>query len=376
MKTKVIIIIGSVLASCLGRDASAQFGEPARAGEILGSTIKDSQDRKVGTVKDLAVDLENGRVVEVIVAWGGFMGLDNKLVAATPDNFATGAESKTLHLVNMDKGKLEGAPAVDLSNWKDAMIQSRVEQVYQYYGLTPYFLVQEHLSHAASVPVMHPLGEVERASQLIGTETLNRQDQKIGKAANLIIDLPQERVIEVIINSGRFLGLHDELSAVPPQALHFDADRSVLTMDTTKEALGVAPHFPARTWPDINREQATEVYQAYHVIPYFLPIGMDSSAQNLPDLNSKAQPPLDQGTSQADLEITARIQKEILDTDGLSMDARAVKITTVNGRVTLRGMAASPDEKRRMGEIAARVVPAADVDNQLEVKETAASAAN
>ena len=147
-------------------------------------------------------------------------------------------------------------------------------------------------------------------------------------------------------------------------------------MDITKEEMSSAPHFPSRAWPDINREQATAVYQAYHVVPYFLPIGTDSAAQNVPGVNSKIHTPMEQGTSQGDLEITARIQKEILDADGLSLDARAVKVITLNGRVTLRGTVATSDEKRRMGEIAARIVPAANVDNQLEVKENAASAAN
>src|SRR5580658_1572876 len=138
MKTKRIILLGSAIASCLTTVALGQFGQPIRAGDVLGATIKDAQDQKVGTVKDLAVDLENGRIVEVVVAQGGFLGLDDKPVAALPDNFTLGVDGKTLH-VNMDKKRLEGAPAVDVSKWKDAMEQSRVEQVYRYYGVTPYF---------------------------------------------------------------------------------------------------------------------------------------------------------------------------------------------------------------------------------------------
>jgi osmotically-inducible protein OsmY len=80
-----------------------------------------------------------------------------------------------------------------------------------------------------------------------------------------------------------------------------------------------------------------------------------------------------QGTSPADLQITAKIQKDLLDTDGLSVDARAVKVTTLNGRVTLRGIVAATEEKRLLGQIAARTVPAANVNNQLQVKETASA---
>jgi sporulation protein YlmC with PRC-barrel domain len=375
MKTQAIVLLGSVFVSCLATGALGQFAQPIRSGEIIGSTIKDSQDQKLGTVRDLAVDLENGRIVEVIAARGGLLGLDSKLVAVPPENFTVGGEGKTLHL-NLTGARLDGAPTVDLSKWKEDMDQARVEAVYQYYGGTPYFLVPEQRDHDARNPVILHMGEVERASRLIGTETMNHQDQKLGKVETLAIDLPEGRVVEVMIASGRFLGIKGELSAVPPQALHFDAARDIVMLDASKEALGNAPHFPSHDWPDLDRAQATAVYQAYHIMPYFLSVGIDRSAQNVPDVNSKNLTTLEQGTSQGDLEITARIQKEILNTDGLSVDARAVKISTVNGRVTLRGMVASPDEKRRMGEIAAKVVPAANVDNQLEVKETTASAAN
>src|SRR5258708_1934188 len=111
MKTNAIIILGSVLISCLVTDALAEFAQPIRVGEILGSTIKDAQGQKAGTVKDLAVDLENGRVVEVVVAWGGVLGIDNKFAAVPPDDFTMGVDGKTIRL-NLYKKTLDSAPAV------------------------------------------------------------------------------------------------------------------------------------------------------------------------------------------------------------------------------------------------------------------------
>lgn len=45
-----------------------------------------------------------------------------------------------------------------------------------------------------------------------------------------------------------------------------------------------------------------------------------------------------------------------------------MKITTNDGRVTLRGPVNSAEEKRIIGEIATRIVTAENADNQLEVK--------
>jgi sporulation protein YlmC with PRC-barrel domain len=372
MKTKGFLILGSVLVSSIATDALGQFGQPVRASVILGCTVKDSQDKDVGTVRDLAIDLNNGRVVEAILARGGFLGLDSKLVAVPPEFFTVADNGKRVSLI-LAADKLNGAPAVDLSKWQDCMAQARVEEVYQYYGSTPYFLVPAYQAQNPRNPLLLRLGEALRASRLIGMETLNHQDEKLGKLENLAVDLPQGRVVEAVIATGSFLGLRGELSAVPPEALHPDASRGVLTLETTKEALGNAPHFPSRNWPRIDRDQATAVYQSYHVLPYFLP-GMTGSAQNAPEVKGAIQSPLEQGTNPGDLQITAQIQKEILDTDGLSVDARAVKVTTLNGLVTLRGTVADSSEKRRLGDIAARVVPASKVDNQLQIKETASTA--
>jgi sporulation protein YlmC with PRC-barrel domain len=362
MKKKVLIGLGSILVSWVATTASGQFSQPMLAHEIIGSVIKDSYDQKLGTVKDLAVDLSNGRVTEVIVSWGGFLGVDSKYVAVLPDSFSVDAKVGIVRILNIDKQRLDAAPAVDLSKWSEAMEQPRVEQVYQYYDVTPYFLVQEHPAHGESA-ILHPLGRVERAGKLTGAEVMDQQNQKIGKVEDLVVDLPQGRVVEVAINSGHYLQTPDELSAVPPQALAYDSSRDVLTLDVTRDTLATMPRFSSRNWPAIDRDQATAVYQAYHTVPYFLPVGPNGeNVQN--------------GTTLSDARITAQIEKEIIDAPGLSGDVKTVQVSTLNGHVTLRGTVATSDEKRRIGEIAARIVPLADVDNQLQVRETAASSSS
>jgi sporulation protein YlmC with PRC-barrel domain len=374
VRTK-IILGGIVLVSGLATSALGQFDPPLRAAVFLGDTVKGPEEQELGSVKDLALDLANGRVVEVIIARGGFWGMGIKDVGVPPDDFLVVNEGKTLRL-NLTEDRLDGAPTVDLSRWTDWMGESRVGDVYDYYGIRPYFRVAEHAAHDAAHGIYHHLGQVERLGSITGMDVLDRENQKIGKIENVIIDLSNGRIVELTIAAGNYLGKHGERSAVPPQALHFGPDHDVLTLNTTKEALLNAPHFTAGEddWI-VTRSQATEVYQAYHVLPYFLPAGLGSSTLAASRVNTKKLQPAVQGKSQFDLDVTAKIEKEIQDTEGLSADARAVKVTTLNDRVTLRGTVDTPDEKRRLGEIAARVVPDADVENQLEVKNTTASIA-
>jgi hypothetical protein len=169
----------------------------------------------------------------------------------------------------------------------------------------------------------------------------------------------------------------DELSAVPPTALRFSADRETLQLDASKEMLSNAPHFKANQWPDLGQPSyADGVYRAYRVEPYFttnVTTEPDNTARNVRDRGDRTLTPLDQGNSAADRDRTAQIRKQILAVEGMSINAKNVKIITIDGRVTLRGPVNSAEEKRLIGEIADRIARAENVDNQLEVKLTTSS---
>jgi osmotically-inducible protein OsmY len=94
----------------------------------------------------------------------------------------------------------------------------------------------------------------------------------------------------------------------------------------------------------------------------------NNSGRNVRDRNDQTLTPGDQGNNSADVATTREIRKEITSTKDISVDARNVKIITANGQVTLRGPVKTENEKRLIGEIAAKVAQSTNVDNQLEVK--------
>jgi len=229
------------------------------------------------------------------------------------------------------------------------------------------------------------LAHLQKASKVIGTSVKNLQDEKLGKVENLLLDLAAGRVVTVIVSSGGFLGLGDELSAVPPSAFRFSPDRNTLQLDASKEMLSSAPHFKADQWPDFDQPSyAVGVYRAYRVEPYFrtdvtrdrenvraqVTTEPDNTGRNVRDRDERTLTPLKQGNSKADVTTTAQIRKEIMAADNLSVNARNVKVITLDGRVTLRGPVKTSEEKRRLGEIADRIARSGNVDNQLEVKLT------
>ncbi len=434
MKTKLIVLLSATTLSCLalsvradhlgGNDITSQrdqdeaharrlerLGDLEKANKIIGMEIKDDQGQKIGKVKDLALDLPNGRIVEVIVATGGVLGIDEKLIAVPASSFTCDDSKKVLRL-NVDKAQLKSAPEFKMSNWSEATDGAQVREVYQRYGVEPYF-VHDQQPIVAGVNTVNPdaqdkrgqastyysfpnqttniyiyrnatpiqLGTVTRATRLLGTTAVNLQNEKLGKVHNFLVDLHSGRVAEVIIASGGFLGMRDELSAIPPQAFRWNADNTELTLDTTKEFLKSAPHFKASEWSYVNEPASvTQVYSVYRVEPYFTTIQADganqvdtskpadNTAQNVRDRSGNTVTPTDQSNNKSDRQTTAQIRKAIVGDSNMSTNAKNVKIITVNGQVTLRGVVNSEEEKRMVADIASRTVSTDKLDNQLEVR--------
>jgi hyperosmotically inducible periplasmic protein len=464
MKQKLQLILGafaSMLAlAALGQDTSNPKTEgqnysrdrmthaqrpacpkdTAKTSDLIGLTVKNNQDEKLGKVEDLALDVESGRIVQVIISTGGFMGMGSTLAAVPPAAFQYDVAQKVLHL-NASKEKLAGAPKFDSSNWDENTQSNHLTEVYGYYGQQPYFVADRdgywttnadgtfsrtlprnmdgtiNTTGASTMDTAHnvevasdveatnnnvstrnpdgtwtrnyyangnransswcKLGYIQKASKLMGAPVKNLQDEKLGKVENLIVDLPAGRIVAVIISSGGYLGIDNELSAVPPTALRFNAGHDTLQLDTSKEMLANSPHFKAGEWPDFNQPSyAGGVYHAYKVEPYFnanSTTGPDNTARNIRDRDNRTLTPLNQGNSQADIDTTAQIRKEIIAADGMSTNAKNVKIITMDGHVTLRGPVNSASEKSQIGDIANRIAQAANVDNQLEVQITTSS---
>ena len=93
----------------------------------------------------------------------------------------------------------------------------------------------------------------------------------------------------------------------------------------------------------------------------------DNTARNVRDRDNATLTALDQGNSKADVDTTAQIRKEIIDRKNMSVNAKNVKIITMNGHVTLRGPVNTTQEKRHIGKIAIKIAGLEKVDNQLEV---------
>ena len=94
----------------------------------------------------------------------------------------------------------------------------------------------------------------------------------------------------------------------------------------------------------------------------------DNTARNQRDRDDRTLTPMDQGGTAADRTITQDIRKMITEDDGLSTNAKNVKVITIDGVVTLRGPVKSEAEKTTVAGMARKASGVKRVVDQLEVE--------
>lgn len=98
------------------------------------------------------------------------------------------------------------------------------------------------------------------------------------------------------------------------------------------------------------------------------PANPDNTGVNVRRRDATVKTPIDQNENPSDIDITANIRKQVVDTK-MSIDAQNVKIITQDGKVTLRGPVKSAEEKKQIEDIAHAVAGGDKVDNQLEIEQ-------
>jgi len=342
MKLKSHLLAGAFLALGLTLAAHAQTAAPLGAerkvSQIKNIQIKNFDGESLGRVTELAIDLVNGRIVEVLVETDESLGLGAKIVAVPP----LALLPDPLHEVYLLDATIEdfkSAAAIDLSQWNDAGRSDRVAAAYYLFGQEPYFLeVGDLASKTADRPKVS-LGYVERSSKILDLPVGNFEGQEFGKVWSLTLDIPRGRIDSVIVLAP---GNFKTKSVIPAMALSFNTERNGLLLDLTKVEYANEPRY-------VFTEPA---------------YGQGSHSEEQTYKGPRTSVALEQGTSYRDVDRTVAISRGIR---AAKLFTRNVQVGTMDGRVTLRGWVNTADERRRIGEIAVAASRLALVDNQITI---------
>lgn len=117
-------VVGHLTAADKETDAkkSASATHHFRASTIDGMRVRNSRDEDLGTVKDMVIDFESGKVVYAALDFGGFIGIGDKLFAVPWSAFkfhATSDGRNQFLILNVSKERLQNAPGFDKSHWPE-----------------------------------------------------------------------------------------------------------------------------------------------------------------------------------------------------------------------------------------------------------------
>ena len=334
------LVAGSVSPTTWAQPAPthARLGTEKSITEFTNIQVKNLQDESLGRIKDLGIDVVNGRIVEVLMVSDNALGVGNKIVAVPPLTLIAD-QANEIYRLDVSPAVFKAAPAIDLSKWLDAGRSDRVAAAYRHFGQDPYFLEEGDMASNTDKRPKVSLGYVERSSKILDLPVGNLQNEKFGKVWSLTLDIPSGRILSVIVLAP---GNFKTKSIIPATALSFNDARNALLLDDTKA------------------EYADEPRYVYTEAAY----GNGPSSHEEAYKGPHTSVALEQGSGYRDVDRTIRINKDVR---AAKINARSVQVGTINGRVTLRGWVNTEEDKRRIGAIAIEAARLELVDNQITV---------
>ena len=106
------------------------------ATSINGTEVCNSQGESLGQMKDLMINLHNGRIEYAVLSFGGVMGIGDKLFAV-PWQALTIDERSERMVLDVPKERLKNAPGFDKNDWPNFADRSLMEPLHTFYGTSP-----------------------------------------------------------------------------------------------------------------------------------------------------------------------------------------------------------------------------------------------
>lgn len=85
---------------------------------LEGTSVRNLDNKDIGSIKDIMIDLHTGRVAYCVLSFGGFLGLGDKLFAVPFEAFQLDTATEEL-ILDAKKEVLETARGFDEDNWPD-----------------------------------------------------------------------------------------------------------------------------------------------------------------------------------------------------------------------------------------------------------------
>lgn len=105
------------------------------ADTLIGEDVYNATDEKLGDIKEIMIDMQQGTIAYAVLSFGGFLGLGDKFFAVPWRALTLDTVNKRF-VLNIAKEKLKDAPGFDKGDWPDLADRTLTDTLHNYYGLT------------------------------------------------------------------------------------------------------------------------------------------------------------------------------------------------------------------------------------------------
>ncbi|MFT0892455.1 PRC-barrel domain-containing protein [Pseudochelatococcus sp. G4_1912] len=109
------------------------------ADKVAGTTVYNAEGENLGSIHDLMIDKQTGRVAYAVMSFGGFLGMGSDY-HPLPWSTLTYDTNMGGYVVHLTREQLEGGPTFSEDedpHWGDRDYEKRV---HDYYGSGPYWM--------------------------------------------------------------------------------------------------------------------------------------------------------------------------------------------------------------------------------------------
>ena len=102
------------------------------ADTLLGNDVYNHKNEKLGDVKEFMLSMDTGKVSYVVLSYGGFLTLGEKLFAV-PWKALTLDTVNHRFVMNVEKEKFENAPGFNVDDWPNMADETWATSIHDYY---------------------------------------------------------------------------------------------------------------------------------------------------------------------------------------------------------------------------------------------------
>ncbi|MDO9318358.1 MAG: PRC-barrel domain-containing protein [Gammaproteobacteria bacterium] len=104
---------------------------------LVGNKVYNLQEDDLGGIKDIMLDMHDGRVAYAVLSFGGIFGMGEKLFAVPWNGLKLDTVNKRF-ILDADREKLQNAPGFNKDRWPNMADETWGRQIHSYYGTRHY----------------------------------------------------------------------------------------------------------------------------------------------------------------------------------------------------------------------------------------------